>query len=315
MAQLGSVPALGAGGRGFKSPLPDDGHMKVRFAISPGFGPPDLERFAAMVDRAEALGFDGLWFSDLPTVPSLDPFLAVAFAASRTTRLKLGANLVPFGYEPFVFARQLAQLDRVTGGRLLVTLVPGLDLPGERAALGIGRAHRGRMLDTRLPALRAWLAGDAVAVDGEHSVALPVLPVQDPLEIWLGGTGPQAVTRAGHFADGWLGGHMPPAQAADLRARIDAAAADAGRAIDPEHFGLSLAYARNEDALAVSASRPASGSGPIEPVPVGRDALRSLVGRLVDVGLSKFVVRPAAPVTDWPTELTWLADTLLDLQT
>jgi probable F420-dependent oxidoreductase len=289
--------------------------MKVRFAVSPGFGEPDLPRFAAMVDRAEALGFDGLWFSDLPTIPSLDPFLAVSFAASRTTRLKLGTNLVPFGYEPFVFARQLAQLDVVTGGRLLVTLVPGLDLPGERAALGLGGAHRGKALDARLPSLRAWLAGDAVAADGATPVALPVLPAQQPLEIWLGGTGPQAVVRAGRFADGWLGGHMPPEQAADLRVRIEAAAAAADRAIDPEHFGLSLAYTRDADALAVSARRPATGSGAIEPVPVGRDALRSLVGRLVDVGLSKFVVRPAAPVSDWPRELAWLADTLLDLQT
>jgi probable F420-dependent oxidoreductase len=293
--------------------------VKIRFAISPGFGPPDLDVFAAMVDRAEALGFDGLWFSDLPIIPSLDPFLAVAFAASRTSRLKLGTNLVPFGYEGFVFARQVAQLDRVTGGRLLVTLVPGLDQPGERAALGIGAAHRGRLLDGRIPQLRGWLAGDAIAPDGETAVALPVLPVQDPLEIWLGGSGPQAVARAGQLADGWLGSLMPPQQAASIRERIDQAATDAGRAIDPEHFGLSIAYARDGDALMFAPRRPTGtrrgDDGPGEPVPVGRDALRSLIARLTDSGMSKFVVRPASTVTAWPDELDWLADTLLDLQT
>ncbi|MGZ8765193.1 MAG: LLM class flavin-dependent oxidoreductase [Acidimicrobiia bacterium] len=82
--------------------------MKIRFAVSPGLGDPGIARFVEMVDRAEELGFDGLWFSDLPTIPSLDPFLAVSVAASRTTRVKLGTNLVPFGHEPFVFARQLA---------------------------------------------------------------------------------------------------------------------------------------------------------------------------------------------------------------
>ena len=293
--------------------------MKIRFAISPGFGPPDLDRFAAMVDHAEELGFDGLWFSDLPIFPSLDPFLAVAFAASRTTRLRLGTNLVPFGYEPFVFARQIAQLDRVTAGRLLVTLVPGLDQPGERAALGIGRAHRGRLLDARLPQLLGWLAGEEIAPDGETPVALPVLPVQDPLEIWLGGSGPEAVARAGRLADGWLGSLMPPRQAASIRERIDQAAADAGRAIDPEHFGLSIAYARDSDALTFAPRRPAASrhrdQGPGEPVPVGRAAIRALISRLTDAGMSKFVVRPAAPVAEWPAELAWLADTLLDLQT
>ena len=311
MAQSGSVPALGAGGRGFKSPLPD---VKIRFAISPGLGAPDVPRFASMVDRAEELGFDGLWFSDLPMFPSLDPFLAVAFAASRTSRLKLGTNLVPFGYEPFVFARQLAQLDRVTGGRLLVSLVPGLDQPGERAALGIGRAHRGRLLDARFPPLRAWLTGDAVSPDGETPVALPVLPEQDPLELWLGGKGPEAIIRAGRLADGWLGSHMTAPQAASIRARIEATATDAGRVIDPEHFGLSIAYSRTSH-IPTTAPVRRSDSDPVEPVPVGRDELRDLVGRLTDAGMSKFVVRPAAPVTEWHDELAWLADTLLDLQT
>ncbi len=84
-------------------------------------------------------------------LPATDPFLAVAFAARHSPRLKLGVNLVPFGYQPYVFARQVAQLDRLTGGRLLVTLVPGLDQPGERAALGLGGAHRGRRLDAADP--------------------------------------------------------------------------------------------------------------------------------------------------------------------
>ena len=109
----------------------------------------DPDELGQLVTEAEAKGFDSLWFSDLPMLPATDPMLAVAFVAARSSRLKLGVNLVPFGYEPFVFARQVAQLDQLTGGRLLVTLVPGLDQPGERAALGIGAA-RLRQADQRL---------------------------------------------------------------------------------------------------------------------------------------------------------------------
>lgn len=287
--------------------------MKVRFAVSAGGGQPDASELKDFVTGAEQLGFDTLWFSDLPMLPSTDPLLAVAMAAAWTTRIKLGVNLVPFGYEPFVFARQVAQLDRLSEGRLLLTLVPGLDQPGERQALGIGGAHRGKLLDELIPELRALWSG------AEHSSEvprLPVLPIQDPLEVWLGGSGPEALVRAGRLADGWLGSLMTPARAAGTKARIDAEAAAAGRTVDPEHFGLSIAYAREPgdfERTVPIRRRPAVDLA--EVVPVGRNALRDLVGRLVEAGLSKFVVRRIAPAGAWSEELDWLAGTVLDLQT
>ena len=283
--------------------------MKVRFAVSLGTGTPRLDRLEAALTDSERMGFDTVWFSDVPLMASTDPVLAVAVAAATTTKVKVGANFVPFGHSPFVFARQLAQLDVLTSGRLLVTLVPGLDQPGERAALGIGEAHRGRLLDALIPSLRELWGGG-----GE--VPLPVRPVQDPLEIWLGGSGQQAVQRAGALADGWLGSLVSPDRAAATREAIERAANDAGRVIDPEHFGLSIAYAREAadfDRAVRLRTRPAVDLG--EVVPVGRAALRDLVGRLVDVGLSKFVVRRVCPVDSWIDELGWMADGLLDLQT
>ncbi|HEX4863597.1 MAG TPA: LLM class flavin-dependent oxidoreductase, partial [Acidimicrobiales bacterium] len=254
------------------------------------------------------------WFSDLPVLPSTDPMLAVAMAAAWTARIKLGVNLVPFGYQPFVFARQVAQLDQLSGGRLLLTLVPGLDQPGERRALGVGAAHRGRLLDELIPELRSLWEGNAPGIDG--SPALPVRPVQDPIEIWLGGSGPEAVVRAGRLSDGWLGSLMTPPRAADIKTRIEQEAASAGRTIDPEHFGLSIGYAREPSDL--ERTIPIRRRPPVdlaEVVPIGRDALRGLIQDLVASGLSKFVVRRIAPVGSWEDELTWLADTLLDLQT
>ncbi len=292
--------------------------MKVRFAVSAGGGSPDAGRLRSMVTEAEGLGFDTLWFSDLPVLPSTDPILAVAMAAAWTSRIKLGVNLVPFGYQPYVFARQVAQLDRLSGGRVLLTIVPGLDQPGEREALGIWSSHRGKLLDELVPKLRTlWAGGTLDEGNGSGtSPALPTLPVQDPLEIWLGGSGPEAVVRAGRLSDGWLGSLMTPARAGEILARIQDEAASAGRSIDPEHFGLSIGYARGRSDL--ERTVPIRRRPPVdlaEVVPVGRQALRDLVGELVDAGLSKFVVRRIAPVDSWDEELGWLADAVLDMQT
>jgi alkanesulfonate monooxygenase SsuD/methylene tetrahydromethanopterin reductase-like flavin-dependent oxidoreductase (luciferase family) len=272
---------------------------------------------------AEERGFDTLWFADLPLMGAVDPTLAVAFAAGLSRRLKLGIDLVPFGHESFVVARQLAQLDQLTDGRLLVTLVPGLDLPGERAALGIAGRHRGRLLDSLLPELRRWWAGSPVAVgngDTTAEVTLPVLPRQDPLEIWLGGHGPEAVRRVGRLADGWLGsgGALGPRDAGQLCRRIKDEAAAVGRVIDPEHFGLSIRYARTTEDLSAPGARPiaSAASQNFAPVlPVGASALRDLVAELVDEGMSKFVVRRVTPIASWPDELDWLAAAVLDRQT
>ena len=302
-----------------RSSVCDDGSVKVRFALSVAFGPPEPEHLASVVTEAEALGFDTLWFSDVPSLPTADPLLAVSMAAGLTRKVKLGVNLIPFGYQPFVLARQVAQLDQFTAGRLLVTLVPGLDLPGERAALGITGQHRGRLLDHLIPKYRAWWAGEEVSpAAGEPAVGLSVLPRQDPLEIWLGGSGPEAIQRAGRLADGWLGSLVSADRAGAIRSEINQAAEEAGRTIDPEHFGLSIGYAREAGDIdrAVRLRRPRrAGDGELtEVVPVGAESLRQLVQRLVDRGLSKFVVRSIAPVQSWGEEMSWLADTLLDLQ-
>lgn len=285
--------------------------MKVRFAVSLGAGAPDLDRLAGSLSEAERLGFDTVWFSDIPLMGSADPALAVAVAAATTSRVKIGANFVPFGHAPYLFARTLAHLDRLTSGRLLVTLVPGIDQPGEREALGIAGANRGDLLDELIPALRVLWSGGG-------DIPLAVGPVQDPLEIWLGGSGPLAIQRAGRLGDGWLGSLVSPDRAKAITDGIVAAAGEAGRVVDPEHFGLSIAYAREagDFASAVrlrSRSRPEADLGEI--VPVGRRALRDLLGRYVDAGLSKFVLRRVCPVESWQDELRWMADAVLDLQT
>lgn len=199
----------------------------------------DLISFAVALEDS---GFDGIWLSDLPVAPVLDPMLALALLAGRTRRLRLGANVVPFGRSPFVLARTLAQLDQISEGRLLLSFVTGLGHPGERDALGLDGANRGAVLEDVLGRVRSCWAGEQ---GGEGGGAPPLArPVQDPLEVWLGGRGPKALDRVGRIADGWLGSLLTADEAGTACQRIQAAAAGAGREVDPEHFGMSIAYAR-----------------------------------------------------------------------
>lgn len=292
-------------------------------AVAPVAGAFDGGRALGFARIAERLGFDTIWLSDVPLAPIGDPILTLAAVAAATERVKLGANVVPLGRNPYVLARQLAQLDRQSDGRLLLSFVPGLDQPGERAALGVAGADRWAAVEHHVDLARRWWAGDAV--DGElggarfEHVTLGITPVQDPLEVWLGGAGPQALARVGRVADGWLTASVTPAEAAAGRNVVMSHAAAAGRAIDPEHFGISVPYARvrlpEEAAAALRARRPDGDLTDI--VPVGPDALRDLLGRHVAAGLSKFVLRPvdAPPDADDAAELGWLAEVVLPLQT
>lgn len=277
-----------------------------------------------MLEFAEALegsGFDGIWLSDLPVAPVLDPLLGLALAAGRTRRLRLGANVVPLGRNPFLLAKELAQLDQLSGGRLLLSFVTGLGQPGEREALGLDGATRGAVLEEVLALVRAWWAGETVTHRSERwsftELPSPGRPVQDPLEVWLGGRGPRALDRVGRVADGWLGAQLTPPETGLARRRILQAASGAGREFDPEHLGLSIAYARDEPPAEVLRT-VAARRGDIDPrqlVPAGISGLRAFIAGCVDSGLSKFVIRPAGPVSSWAEETAWLADAILDLQT
>ncbi|HTU96715.1 MAG TPA: LLM class flavin-dependent oxidoreductase [Solirubrobacteraceae bacterium] len=295
--------------------------MKIRFAVAPATASLTGETLLQFTEALESSGFDGIWLSDLPVAPTLDPLLALALAAGRTQRLRLGANVVPLGRNPFLLAKELAQLDQISAGRLLLSFVTGLGQPGEREALGLDGASRGAVLEETLALVRAWWDGKSVTHRSERwsftELASPGRPVQDPLEVWLGGRGPQALDRVGRVADGWLGAQLTPAETGVARERIVEAAARAGREVDPEHFGLSIAYTHGEPPAEVLRGVHARRRDidPRELVPRGADGLRAFVSGCVESGLSKFVVRPAAPVTSWVEEAAWLADAILDLQT
>jgi len=299
--------------------------MKVRIGVGTGTAVMEGDGLAGVLDDLEELGFDSLWWSDVLTVAGDDPLVAMAFAAGRVRRLKLGTTMVLPGRNPVRLAKQLATLDRLSGGRLLVTFVLGLRTPAELAALGLDAARRGAQLDELLPLLRRLWTEDSVDHDGPRwslaGARVEPKPLQVPLDVWLGGSAPSALRRVGELADGWLPALCTPQEAAAGRLVVEEAAAGAGRVVDPEHFGVSIGYVRGEpppELLRRVAARRAPLAGDAERrdlLPGAPGELRALVERFVDAGFSKFVVRPVLPPSSWRHELEWLAEELLVLQT
>jgi probable F420-dependent oxidoreductase len=293
--------------------------MKIRIGVGAAAAAPTTEAFAALVDGLETLGFDSLWLSEVLTGPVVDPLVGLAWAAAIRPQLKIGTTALLPGRNVLRLAKQLASLDRLSGGRLLVTLVPGLTYAPERDAIGVEPKQRGAFIDEALPLLRRLWAGETVSHDGSagrfKDVRLAPLPVQQPLEVWLGGTAPAALERCGRLSDGWLPSLCTPEEAAAGRAVIEETAARAGRAISPEHFGMSIGYASapldDAAARALAARRPRA----LELTPIGYPALRRTIEQFIAVGFSKFVVRPVITPASWRAELEALAVAVGHLQT
>ena len=293
--------------------------MKIRIGVGAAGASATPGALGELVTSIDELGFDSLWLSEVLTGPVLDPVVGLAWAGASNPRVKLGTTMLLPGRNVLRLAKQLASLDVLCHGRLLVTLVPGLTYPPEREAIGVDPKRRGAFIDEALPLLRRLWAGETVTHEGPagnlQGVRLTPLPIQRPLEVWLGGTVPAALERCGRLSDGWLPSLCTPDEAAAGRVVIEKAAAEAGRSISAEHFGMSIAYAREAidpaTARTMAARRPRS----LELTPVGLPALRQLIERFVAVGFSKFVVRPVVPPPSWRAELEALAGTVGDLQT
>jgi probable F420-dependent oxidoreductase len=277
--------------------------------------------FATVIDRMAELGFDSIWLPEILTAPTLDPLSGLSFAAARHPRLKLGTTMLLPGRNLVRLAKELATLDVLSDGRLLVTLVPGIPRSRESAAAGVSPASRGERMDEMLPLLRRLWAGETVAHDGPagrlEDVRVEPVPVQQPLEVWTGGLAPAALERCGRLADGWLPSACTPEEVAERRPVVDEAASRAGRSISPEHFGVSIGYSSTPlDATTTQMlSSLRKGIDPAQVVPVGLGGLRATLERFLAVGFSKFVVRPIQPPPSWTDELDRLAAAVLDLQT
>lgn len=299
--------------------------MKVRIGFGLGAlgATADAATYGAVVDALEDLHFDSLWLSERATGPTLDPMVALAVAAGRTRKLKLGTSVqVLPGRNPVLLAKQWATLDVLSNGRALPAFGLGVVDPVEQQAFGVAREERAARFDEALGLLRRFWTEDAVAHDGAHyhyeGVGIGIRPVQQPPDVWLGGRAPGELRRVGRVADGWLPSFTTPEEVAAGRDVVVAAATAAGRSIDPEHWGVLVAYAPREipPTVAELVAKRLPGTDPERVVPIGHEALRAALEGFIAVGFSKLVPVPfGASVDDWESELTALAAATLDLTT
>ena len=300
--------------------------MKVRigFGLGTHSASGTGERFAQLVDELEAHRFDSLWLSERLTSDCPDPLVAMSFAAARSSHLKVGTSVMVLpGRNPVVLAKALASLDQLSGGRVLPAFGLGAPNAAEHQAFGVERGERAAWFDEALPLMQRLWAEDHVDHDGPRfhlrDVTIRPKPLQQPLEVWGGGTAPSELRRAARHCHGWLPSFCSPAQAEAGRATIEQLAAQEGRAVDPEHFGALLPYLPDgtdgvPDQLATLYRSRNPDADPADLIATRR-GLPALIRRFVDVGFSKFVVVPVVEPDDWTPELAELAAIVKPLQT
>ena len=144
----------------------------VRIRSGFGFGGAarldDHDAFGHLIDDLERLGFDSLWVSERAGSATLDPMVAMAYAAGRTERLKFGpAVMVLPGRNPVLCAKALASLDRISNGRALPAFGLGIADTAEQQAFGVQRWDRAAWVDEALPLIRGLWTGDVIELVGD----------------------------------------------------------------------------------------------------------------------------------------------------
>jgi probable F420-dependent oxidoreductase len=177
---------------------------------------------------AESSGFDGVAATEHPFPEdewldhgghhAFDPFVALSFMAAATTRVQLLTYVLVSGYRnPYLTAKAIASLDKLSGGRVVAGMAVGYLRP-EFEVLGAHWEHRGPLFDAAIDAMRAAWTGESVdtagpfPATGHTQLPLPGCPGGPP--VWIGGNSAAARRRAAERADGW----MPIAQGEEMAA-------------------------------------------------------------------------------------------------
>ena len=201
-----------------------------------------IRDFAAV---AEELGFTHLRIPEQiarkDSGPLHEPLTLLAYLAGCTRTIELVPSvLVLPARQTALVAKQAAEIDRLSGGRLRLGLGVGAHRR-EFQALGQDFATRGRRCTEQMQVLRRLWTEKAVEFEGEfhqiHGVGIDPLPIQRPIPMWIGGASvpsESVLQRIGEHSDGWFA-ICAPEEFPGLRARIDAFARAAGR--DPNEIG------------------------------------------------------------------------------
>ena len=223
-------------------------------------------RALELCQRAEAAGFESLWGGEHvilpssidskypytadgkipadPETPIPDPLIWLAFAAAAAPSMRLGTCiLIVPQRNPLVLAKELATLDRLSGGRVELGLGVGW-MREEFDALGVPWERRGARNDEYIEAMRALWAGPHAEFHGDFVDFAPVTcsprPIQDHIPVLVGGDSEAAIARAVRLADGYFPGEGDAEQLRGLVDRVRRGAEEAGR--DPDTIGINAMF-------------------------------------------------------------------------
>lgn len=257
------------------------------------------------IDMCEAGGVDSIWQTDriVGRQPFLESMTTMAALAGRTRRMRFGMNVVSLAFrDPVLLAKQCATIDVLSEGRLLPAFGIGNPMGPEWQALGVDTKTRGRRTDECLEIIRRLWREEPVDFDGAfyklRGATIAPKPVQDDLPMWIGGSSEAAIRRTARIGTGWQSGGDPPAEAGRIVTAIKAAAIEAGRSIDEDHYGAGFAFhfgGRDAPGVgnAMNAYTKRTGRDATHAFAVGdADTILARVADYVDAGVSKFILRP-----------------------
>jgi probable F420-dependent oxidoreductase len=193
---------------------------------------PEPDRAVAMAIAAEEAGFESLWCPEhvvvavgegvTPYAGSLDgkmdrlwrrggiadPLIWLAYVASRTSKIRLGTNVVILTeHQPVVFAKSASTLDHLSGGRLELGIGVG-ELPEEYQAVGMDYKNRGKRMDEAIDVMRKLWQQEVTEYEGTYSsfgtVRCDPSPTNGTIPLHIGGASAAAVRRAAHLGDGYF---------------------------------------------------------------------------------------------------------------
>src|SRR6185295_5573446 len=207
---------------------------------------PPVETCWTMARHADAAGYDAVWVGDsIVAKPRLEPLTTLAYLAGITTRVRLGtAVLLPALRHPVVLAHQIANVDSISRGRVVLGLGVGWSLPSaerEWAACGADHKRRVRRLEEHVETWRMFWRGEPLTHTGsdyvlvEHTIGpLPWNSEGPPVLITAGNRGemlPAQFERFARLGDGIITTYLHPEECKTVRERAEEAMARRGRAV------------------------------------------------------------------------------------
>jgi probable F420-dependent oxidoreductase len=271
--------------------------------------------------RVEELGFDSLWVSEhmLFFVPTFDAITVLAAFAARTQRILLGSAvlLLPLRH-PTVVAKEVASLDIISNGRIILGVGVGGEYPREFVACGVPVKERGRRTDEAIEVMRRLWSESGVNHEGrffrlEDANMLP-RPVQKPgPPIWVAGRSEAAIKRAARLGDGYMPYLFSPERYRDSLEKVSAFAQQHGR--DPASIEAGMyqficladtyeeARQRANQDLSLRYNQPFDRIVDRYCVLGTPDQCAERLGHYVEAGVRHFILVPIGPPAELPVHL------------